>query len=198
VSRGAASTALLRPSAVGPTKFVLARRCAAIRHRGKYMNVLRAVRLDEKFSVHWRQYVLQSLGAAVVVFLVLLLLDIEHVVVIASLGSSAFIVFAMPKAITARPRNLVGGQISGFLVGSLFGLAPHSSLLSSALVYALCVGVAILVMVVSDTEHPPAAGTALGVAVSGFSPSLLVSVVTSVAVLALAHHVLRSRLADLV
>jgi CBS-domain-containing membrane protein len=132
------------------------------------------------------------------VFLVILLLQLERVVIIASIGASAFIVFAMPQSITAKRRNLIGGHTIGLLVGSLFGLVPHPSTLLCAVLYALCVGATIFLMVATDTEHPPAAGTALGVAMMGLSPTLVVSMVTSILVLALVHHLFRSRLLDLV
>jgi len=132
------------------------------------------------------------------VFLVILLLQLEQVVIIASIGASAFIEFAMPQSITAKERNLIGGHIIGLLVGSLFGLVPQPSALLCAVLYALCVGGTIFLMVATDTEHPPAAGTALGVAMIGLSPTLVVSVVTSIIVLALVHHLLRFRLLDLV
>jgi len=162
------------------------------------MNMFRYLHLDKKLSLHWRRYVLQSLYATMAVFLVILLLQLERVVIIASIGASAFIVFAMPQSITAKSRNLIGGHIIGLLVGSLFGLVPQPSTLLCAVLYALCVGVTIFLMVATDTEHPPAAGTALGVAMIGLSPTLVVSVVTSIMLLALVHHLLRFRLLDLV
>ncbi|MDQ6964763.1 MAG: HPP family protein, partial [Mariprofundales bacterium] len=113
-------------------------------------------------------------------------------------GASAFIVFAMPRSITARTRNLIGGHLIGLLVGSLFGLFLPSSTLLRAAAYASCVGVTTFLMVTTDTEHPPAAGTALGVAMMSLSPTVAISVVISVVALALAHHLLKPRLTDLV
>ena len=40
-------------------------------------------------------------------------------------------------------------------------------------------------MILTDTEHPPAAGTALGVAVQGFSIDVVVAVVMSTIVLSI-------------
>ncbi len=151
-----------------------------------------------KPSPHWGRYALQSLYATAAVFIVVLVLQVERLVIVASIGASAFIVFAMPRSITARTRNLVGGHIIGLSVGSLFGLVPQSSTLLSAALYALCVGLTTFLMVTTDTEHPPAAGTALGVAMMGLSPTLAISVVTSVVALAIAHHFLKPKLVDLV
>jgi len=154
--------------------------------------------LDKKFPLHWKQYILQSLYATFSVFIVLLLLEMEHVVIIASIGASAFIVFTMPRSITARPRSLIGGHVIGFSTGSLIALVPHTSVLGCAATYAIAVGSAIFLMVVTDTEHPPAGGTALGVAITGFSLSIMISGLTSIILLAIIYALLKSRLVDLV
>ncbi len=154
--------------------------------------------MDKKLKVHWRQYVLQSLYATISIFLMILLLEMEHVVITASIASSVFIVFAMPQAITAKARNLIGGHMIGLLSGSLFGLVHHPTMFLSDVLYALSVGCTIFLMVVTDTEHPPAAGTALGVVLIGFSLNLLLSIITSIVLLALVHRLLRSSLLDLV
>lgn len=54
------------------------------------------------------------------------------------------------------------------------------------------------IMVVIDTEHPPAAGTALGIAISGFSFNVIATLVLSALVLSLIHHFFRRNLKDLV
>ncbi len=99
-------------------------------------------------GVSWKHYVFQSLFATVALFTVFLFLSIEHVVVIASIGATVFIVFAMPKNITAKPRNVIGGHLVGLTSGSLCSLIPHSLFLSSILVYSVAVGLSIFVMVV--------------------------------------------------
>ena len=121
----------------------------------------------------------------------------EHVVVIASIGATAFIVFTMPRNITAVPRRVIGGHIIGLLSGSVCALLPHSSMLPSIMVYSIAVGISILLMVALDMEHPPAAGTALGVAITGFSLSVMVAVLTSSIVLSLAHRFSKRFLKDL-
>ena len=162
------------------------------------MKFFQRFHLDKRFASHPKQYCLQSLYATLSIFIVLLLLELEHVVIIASIGASVFIVFAMPKSPTASPRRLIGGHAVGIFVGSLFALIPHASLLSSAAIYALAVGSAIFLMVVTNTDHPPAAATALGVAIIGFSFSVLFSVLTSAIVLALIYKYFQLSLADLV
>jgi len=157
----------------------------------------RLLRIRREFRRLWKNYLYQSLLATIVVFLVLLLLNMEHVVVIASIGATAFIVFTMPRNVTAVPRRVIGGHIIGLLSGSVCALLPHSSMLPSIMVYSIAVGISILLMVALDMEHPPAAGTALGVAITGFSLSVMVAVLTSSIVLSLAHRFSKRFLKDL-
>ncbi len=157
----------------------------------------RWMRIRGAFPVLWKHYLYQSLLAAIVVFVILLILTIENAVVIASIGASAFIVFTMPRNITARPRRVIGGHLVGLISGSLCALIPHSSTLASISVYALAVGISICLMVALDLEHPPASGTALGVAITGFSPGVIIAVITSSLVLSLAHHFSKKFLKDL-
>lgn len=151
-----------------------------------------------KFRLSWKNYIFQSFLATLTVFLVLLFLNIEHAVVIAAIGATTFIVFAMPNDITANPRNIIGGHLISFSIGSLCALIPQPSLWCSLMAYSLAVGFSIFIMVVIDTEHPPAAATALGLAITGFSLEAAIAVVTSAALLSLAHHFLKPLLRDLV
>ena len=152
----------------------------------------------EQLKLFWKNYVFQSLFATLVIFAVLLVLRFQQVVIIASIGSTAFIVFAMPNSIAARPVNIIGGQLVGFACGYLCGLIPHeSSFLAAAVIYSLAVGLSIFIMVVTDTEHPPASGTALGVAISGFSPKVLIALIASVLALSLVHYFFKKHLKDL-
>ena len=157
----------------------------------------RWMRIRGAFPALWKHYLYQSLLAAIVVFVILLILSIENAVVIASIGASAFIVFTMPRNITARPRRVIGGHLVGLFSGSLCALIPHSSTLVSISIYALAVGISICLMVALDLEHPPASGTALGVAITGFSPGVIIAVITSSLVLALVHHFSKKFLKDL-
>lgn len=156
------------------------------------------VRMIRKFTAAWKYYVLQSLLAALTIFLVLLFLTIQDAVIIAAIGATAFIVFAMPANVTAHARNIIGGHLIGFAAGCLCALIPQPSIWWSIIAYSLAVGLSTLIMVVIDTEHPPAAATALGLAITGFSLKAAIAVVTSAVVLGLAHHFLKRFLRDLV
>ncbi len=154
-------------------------------------------RVRAEFKRLWKNYLYQSFFATLVLFTVRLLLSFEHAVVIASIGSTAFIVFTMPRSITALPERVIGGHLVGLAAGSLCALIPQPSMIISVFVYSLAVGISILLMVALDVEHPLASGTALGVAMTGFSPGIMVAVVTSSLILAVAHRFSRRFLKDL-
>jgi CBS-domain-containing membrane protein len=157
----------------------------------------RWMRIRAEFPRLWKHYLYQSFLAAIVVFIVLFLLNIEQAVIIASIGATAFIVFTMPRNITAKPRRVIGGHIVGLVSGSLCALIPHSAMLASIIVISFAVGVSICFMVALDVEHPPASGTALGVALTGFTPDVMIAVLTSSIVLSLAHTFCKKYLKDL-
>jgi CBS-domain-containing membrane protein len=157
----------------------------------------RWARIHREFPRLWKNYLYQSFLATIIVFIVLLLLTAEHAVVIASIGATAFIVFTMPRNVTAKPRRVIGGHLVGLLSGSLCALIPHSSNLPSIIVFSLAIGISICLMVALDVEHPPASGTALGVAITGFTPGVMIAVLTSSLVLSTAHHFSKRFLKDL-
>jgi len=152
----------------------------------------------QEFRRHWKHYVFQSLFATLATFAVLLVLQFQHLVISASIGSTVFIVFAMPKSVTARPRNVIGGHLTGFFCGSLCALIPHATVVVTLGVYALAVGISMFLMVVFDMEHPPASGTALGVVIHGFSGSILLALLAASLVFSLIHFIFYKHIRDLV
>ena len=154
-------------------------------------------KMVDEFRQFWRNYVLQSVLATLSVFIVLYFLSLQNAVIIASIGATAFIVFAMPDNITAQARNVIGGQLVGLFCGFLFSLIPQPALIYSIMVYSLAVGATIFTMVVTDTEHPPAAGTALGVAMTGISLDVFIAVTMSIILLSLIHKFFKPYLRDL-
>ena len=128
--------------------------------------------IDEKFKRHKLRYVFQCLLATAVVMVILMLLDaIQNAVVVAALGASAFVAFATPHARVSRPRFLLGGYLVGVAVGTLcdtvsilpqLAHVPFVQQHSTLIFGATAVGLSMFIMVVIDTEHPPAAALALG------------------------------------
>ena len=162
---------------------------------------------DRKFARRKKQYVLQCLLATLTVLIVLLLLEsIASAAVIAALGATGFIVFVSPKARSSRPRVIVGGYVIGTVIGVLchwpaqLQLAEHPVLnryVALACV-AVAVGLAVFLMTVTNTEHPPAVGIALGLVIGPWRIETVVVVLTGAVVLCLARWLLRRRLENLV
>lgn len=151
-----------------------------------------------EFRKYWKNYVFQSLLAMVVIFFLLIFIDMLGILIVASLGASTFVVFAMPENVTAQPYNIIGGHLVGVIWGGICSQIPHSGALASASVYALAVGLSIFTMVIIDTEHPPATGTALAVAIYGFSFTIAASVLVPIICLSVIHTVFRNQIRDLV
>jgi len=162
---------------------------------------------DEKFRNNKIRYVLQCLLAAVSVFIILLFLNaISDAVIVAALGASAFIAFAMPEAQVSRPRFLIGGYLVGIAVGwpcYRLSLIPTLTSLpvvnecSDVIFGALAVGLSIFIMVVTDTEHPPAAGLALGLTVGECTHRTILAALIGIVSLSIVKRVLRPVLRNL-
>lgn len=153
---------------------------------------------DARFRPHWVSYVFQSVLATIAVLAALLALRQQNLVVAASLAATAFTVFAMPSSVTSRARNVVGGHLVGLVFGCLFAIISAHTGWGRDGFYALAVGCSMFAMAITNTEHAPAAGTALGVVIAGFSLRVILGVVVGVAVLTVIHQVLRPFLRDLV
>ena len=162
---------------------------------------------DRKFTTNKTRYLLQCSLAAFTVLVLLVVLDAgRNSAVIAALGASAFISFTMPNARSSGPRFLVGGYLAGILSGFLchhIGTLPFwesvgmTADLSRVAFGAISVGLAILLMVVADLEHPPAASVALGLVLNNCEPRTMLVVFAGIASLALMKTVMRRFLIDL-
>ena len=68
----------------------------------------------------------------------------------------------------------------------------------AAIWHSLSVGITVFIMVVFDLEHPPAAGTALGMTLVGYNSSSSFAILISVILLAFISYVVKPFLRDLV
>lgn len=164
--------------------------------------------IDPEFRPHVWRYLGQCLLATAAVMVVLALLDVmTQPVLIASLGASAFIAFTMPHAHVSETRYLIGGYAVGVVVGVCFGLAfrriglPAEGAareLAYVALGGLSVGLAIFLMVITNTEHPPAAGVALGFVVNHeWGAITVVGMMGAIAALAAVKRLLRPHLINL-
>ncbi len=175
---------------------------------GRITALVRRLRLvDTKFGRNKATYLIQSLLMTVTILVVLLALDaVSQTVLIASLGASAFIAFALPQRYASKPRYLVGGYVVGTLSGC--GLSLVATLLvleggvdirtASLVCGALATGLAFLVMTTTDTEHPPAAALALGYVLNSWDGTTIMVVLAGIVSLSAIKELLRPRLMDLV
>jgi len=167
--------------------------------------------LDPNFRPHVGRYLFQCALATGAVLIILLVLDvIAHAVIIASLGASSFIVFTMPHGNVSRPRFLIGGYVCGMAAGVAMNALAEAvgtpswgrwaldNEMVDVVFGAAAVGLAIFLMVVTDTEHPPAAGLALGVVLAEWDAVTLVVPIAGIVALSLARRVLKPVLINLI
>ncbi|MGN7612053.1 HPP family protein [Magnetococcales bacterium HHB-1] len=81
----------------------------------------------------------------------------DMVMIIGSFGASAVLIYGAITSPLAQPRNLIGGHLLSAIVGvTIFQMIPIPWLAS-----ALAVSLAIAVMQMTKTLHPPGGATAL-------------------------------------
>jgi CBS-domain-containing membrane protein len=151
--------------------------------------------LKARFKLQWKNYLWQTAAATFVLFLALRFLQQRDIVIISSIAATAFIVFCTPNSPFARPRNVIGGHSLGLLAGTLAFLVPQLG--QGPIRLSLAVGLNILLMLVTATVHPPACGTALGIAITGPSIEAVVAVLVSSTALSLGRFSLRKYLKNL-
>ena len=155
---------------------------------------------------NYRRYALQcSLAGATVLALLLVLDAVTQTVLIAALAASAFIAFAVPRSLHSDPRHLIGGYVVGIIFGSamagldsLFGVT-NPMLAHAVMVFfgAIAISLAMFFMVVTRTEHPPAAALALGIVLNEWNLLTLAVVLTGVILLSLVKQIVLPWLLDL-
>ena len=106
----------------------------------------------------------------------------EGLFTLASLGSSACLVFAAPAAPFSQPRNVLLGHLASSLVGlgvgkaaAVAGLAAPASSVLAPIAVAGAVGA----MVTGRCVHPPAAGTAIIAMLTPLPPEAFVPLVAA-------------------
>lgn len=163
--------------------------------------------IDKRFASNFRDYLVQSVLAACAMLVVLVFVDsLADAALAAGLGSSIVILFVHPSSPSAKVRSLVGGHSFALMIGAcaLFIFSsPISAYINDTRILfdvtlALSVGVLILVMAITDTEHPPAAGTLMGVALQPWDPTKVGIIVGAVIMLAIIKWMLRHYIKDLI
>ena len=161
---------------------------------------------DKKLKNNIPRYILQCGLATITLLIVLLFLNaFDQTTIIASLGASTFIIFTMPDSFAAKPRNFIGGYITGIAIGVinslLVGWIAYEYSLSSHTIYivfgAISVGTTMFLMVILDTEHPPAVGLSLGLVLNRWDYTTVLFIFSAVMVMYTVKYLLRNVLINL-
>ena len=101
--------------------------------------------------------IIASISATICISIIAFISDITSsyiLLMIPTFGASVVLITALPESPLARPRNILFGHLisagSGILVGAIFGV--------SFFTIGIAVGIAILIMMMTDKLHPPAGG----------------------------------------
>lgn len=163
--------------------------------------------LDPKFWRYTWSYIFQCFLATATVVAVLLILDYtRQAAIVASIGASAFIVFTSPSSQPARFRSLIGGYTVGMIAGiactflgrSIDPLAPCGWMGSPIVMGGVAVGLSIFLMVLTDTEHPPAAAIALALVINRWNGVSLMVIGIAIGMLVLVRYTFKNHLRDLI
>jgi len=164
--------------------------------------------IDKKFRKNTSKYIFQCVLATLTVLAVLLFLDVlNETAIITALGASTFIVFTMPTQYSSDPRRLFGGYIVGLAVGFIFYLISISNFVVNSidnettilvLFGSISVGFSIFIMAVTNTEHAPAAGIALGLVINKWDSLTIVFIIIAVLWLVIIQIILKKYLMDLI
>jgi CBS-domain-containing membrane protein len=163
--------------------------------------------IDASFRERKGRYLFQCVLGTIAVLVVLIALNtVRQTAIIASLGASSFIAFTMPHARLSKARVLVGGYLVGTMAGCLcwylhtrpfWGLLQIPPASVQVVAGALAVGLAILLMVVMNAEHPPAAGLALAFVLNAWDGHTVIVVLVGITSLVALKTILQPVLVDL-
>ncbi len=163
---------------------------------------------DKKFKKNTVKYIFQCVLATLTILAVLLFLDIlNETAIITALGASTFIVFTMPKQYSSDSRRLLGGYLVGLAVGFIFYSISTSDFgtniignhTTSLIIFgSLAVGFAVFIMAITNTEHAPAAGIALGLVINKWDYLTIIFIIAAIIWMYGIKTILRKYLMDLI
>jgi len=115
--------------------------------------------------------ILTWLGAFIGITVITLFAHQYALPVVASFGASAVLIYGAPDAPLSQPRNVIFGHtlsaVTGVAIFMMFGLTWWSPALGTAL--------ALVVMLLTKTTHPPGGATALFAVLSKAHPSYILT-----------------------
>ena len=162
---------------------------------------------DKNLRPRLKNYLLQCALATLSLVAILLIQNaVFSAAIVVAVASTACTVFVFPDSIASGPRRLLGGQIVAILSGLAFIVLlqiPAVEQIAAGTQYAtdvaagLAVGLGILLMVATNTEHPPAAGVTLGLVLDSWQWSAVIFVLASALIFTAIRIILRGRLINL-
>lgn len=175
------------------------------------IGLLKALHLENLAQKYSRKTVLAGfnlvnggLSIALVSFVALVT---QEAFIFPSLGATAFILFYVPMAQPASPKNTLCGHLIGALMGLLslylFGLQEQSSAFLTGVdlprvgAAALSLGLTGCLMVLFNVAHPPAGATALIVSLGLMPDPAQLPVLMAGVALLIAHAFAMNRLAGI-
>lgn len=161
--------------------------------------------VDAKFIHRPRTYLVQALLAAAVLIAILVAEDaLTNGAIVAAVASSVAVVFFAPHSVASSPFRIVGGHLSGVVAGfctvGAMLLLPDSVAANQWAIHVLqgvSLALVILFMTVTNTEHTPAAGTALGLSTS-IPRDSVIFIISAAVIIALVRIVLYKRMHNLI
>ncbi|QTL37288.1 HPP family protein [Pseudoalteromonas viridis] len=93
----------------------------------------------------------------------------EYWLLMAAFGASCVLIFAVPESPLAKARNVIAGHCLTALVGVVFA----TFIPVNALSLGIATGLAVMLMVLSKTVHPPAGANPLFIMLTGQSWAFL-------------------------
>ena len=177
------------------------------RHRNSLKTAMFGNLFDRNLPGRAHNYIIQCGLASLSLFLILLVEDaVFRAAIVVAVASTAFTIFVFPNSIASTPRKVIGGHVVAVVAGSamaaiLVVLSVDNTAQNTRLIVdiaaALSVGLGTLMMVITNTEHPPAAGTAFALVIYPWSWSAIVFIISSAIILWMVRIVLRPRLVNL-
>ena len=162
---------------------------------------------DRNLKPRLKNYAFQCTLATISLVIILLVHNtLFSQAIVVSIASTAFTIFVFPDSIASTPRRVIGGQLVAILAGSFFLAilqAPAIETVASgerlvpSIAAGLAVGLGILIMVATNTEHPPAAGVALGIVIDPWQWSAIAFVLIGALALSTIRAILRPKMVNL-
>jgi CBS-domain-containing membrane protein len=124
--------------------------------------------------------------------------------VVAAVASSVAIVFFVPHSVASKPFRLIGGHVAAIAAAlctvGIMMLLPDAVAGNQLVIHTLqgaSLALVILFMTITNTEHAPAAGTALGLATS-VPLNSVIFILSSALIISVIRIILYRRLHNLI